>query len=169
MNRRGLLKGIFAAGMAPAIAKAGVLMPVRKIIVPDEAWPDLSADDDFPLTKSGVYVTEIDYSEVIPASPNEVFGWIPKPYTNEERWEAVSAMAEGRKARNLPKHLAVCRTDDITTVTLPTSQDYPRGAQIVLLDNKTLTIRRYEFGKVYPLPAAERRRLFGSPFAHMNG
>lgn len=34
MNRRGLLRGILAAGMAPAIAKAGILMPVRDIIVP---------------------------------------------------------------------------------------------------------------------------------------
>lgn len=34
MNRRGFLQGILAAGMAPAIVKAEILMPVRKIIVP---------------------------------------------------------------------------------------------------------------------------------------
>jgi hypothetical protein len=34
MNRRGFLHGILAAGMAPAIVKAEILMPVRKIIVP---------------------------------------------------------------------------------------------------------------------------------------
>jgi len=41
MNRRGFLSGILAAGMAPAIAKAGVLMPVKQIIVPEElVWID---------------------------------------------------------------------------------------------------------------------------------
>jgi hypothetical protein len=35
MNRRNLLGAIFAASVAPAYVKAGILMPVRKIIVPD--------------------------------------------------------------------------------------------------------------------------------------
>lgn len=34
MNRRGLLHGILAAGMAPAIGTAGILMPVRQIVKP---------------------------------------------------------------------------------------------------------------------------------------
>jgi hypothetical protein len=34
ITRRGLLQGILAAGMAPAIVKAEILMPVRQIIVP---------------------------------------------------------------------------------------------------------------------------------------
>ena len=35
MNRRGFLQAILAAGVAPwVITKAGVLMPVRKVIVP---------------------------------------------------------------------------------------------------------------------------------------
>lgn len=34
MNRRGFLGGILAACAAPAIVKAELLMPVRKIIVP---------------------------------------------------------------------------------------------------------------------------------------
>jgi hypothetical protein len=36
ISRRGLLQGILAAGMAPAIVKAGVLMPVRQIWTPPE-------------------------------------------------------------------------------------------------------------------------------------
>jgi hypothetical protein len=36
MNRRGLLRGILAAGMAPMVVKAGVLMPVKKILTPIE-------------------------------------------------------------------------------------------------------------------------------------
>lgn len=36
MNRRGFLGGILAACAAPAIVKAELLMPVRKIVVPNE-------------------------------------------------------------------------------------------------------------------------------------
>lgn len=35
MNRRGFLSSILALGCAPAIVKAEILMPVRKIIVPE--------------------------------------------------------------------------------------------------------------------------------------
>ncbi len=34
MNRRGFLKSILAAGVAPAVVGSGVLMPVRKIFAP---------------------------------------------------------------------------------------------------------------------------------------
>lgn len=34
MNRRGFLAGILAAGYAPAIGHAGILMPVKKIVEP---------------------------------------------------------------------------------------------------------------------------------------
>jgi hypothetical protein len=34
ITRRGLLRGILAAGIAPAFIKAEILMPVRQIIVP---------------------------------------------------------------------------------------------------------------------------------------
>lgn len=36
MNRRGLLRGILAAGMAPAIGTTGILMPVRRIWTPPD-------------------------------------------------------------------------------------------------------------------------------------
>lgn len=35
MNRRGFLQAILAAGVAPAVIGSGVLMPVRKLIMPD--------------------------------------------------------------------------------------------------------------------------------------
>jgi hypothetical protein len=35
MNRRGLLGGILAAGVAPAFVGSSILMPVRQIVVPD--------------------------------------------------------------------------------------------------------------------------------------
>lgn len=35
MNRRGFLKSILAAGVAPAFVGASVLMPVRKLWTPD--------------------------------------------------------------------------------------------------------------------------------------
>lgn len=34
MNRRGLMSGILAAGIAPYVVKAGILMPVRQIWTP---------------------------------------------------------------------------------------------------------------------------------------
>lgn len=37
MNRRGFLGSILALGAAPAIVKAEILMPVRKIVVVDHA------------------------------------------------------------------------------------------------------------------------------------
>ncbi len=37
MNRRELLAGILAAGFAPAIGHAGILMPVRSIALPSRA------------------------------------------------------------------------------------------------------------------------------------
>lgn len=39
MNRRGFLAAILASGIAPAFGHAGILMPVRKLILPgDELW-----------------------------------------------------------------------------------------------------------------------------------
>lgn len=35
MNRRGFLAGILGAGVAPAVVGSGVLMPVRKLAVPE--------------------------------------------------------------------------------------------------------------------------------------
>lgn len=51
-TRRGFLSGILAAGFAPAIGHAGILMPVRKLITP----PAFGAmwTDDAPLFASGV-------------------------------------------------------------------------------------------------------------------
>ena len=38
INRRNLLAGILAAGVSPWIVKAGVLMPMKTIIVPSNIW-----------------------------------------------------------------------------------------------------------------------------------
>lgn len=43
MNRRGFLGAILAAGVAPAIGHAGILMPVRKIVT-GIGWVSLYAD-----------------------------------------------------------------------------------------------------------------------------
>jgi hypothetical protein len=37
MNRRGFLEGILAFGIAPAIVKAEILMPIRQLIVPNQS------------------------------------------------------------------------------------------------------------------------------------
>jgi len=38
MKRRGFLTGMILAGMAPAIIKAEILMPVRKIVTIKDVW-----------------------------------------------------------------------------------------------------------------------------------
>ena len=45
MDRRSFLKSILAAGVAPAIVGSGILMPVRKLLVPPQeiVEPILSA------------------------------------------------------------------------------------------------------------------------------
>jgi hypothetical protein len=56
MNRRGFLAGILAACAAPAIAKAGVLMPVRKIWTPptEIVFPIAPQNGDWVLAFEGV-------------------------------------------------------------------------------------------------------------------
>lgn len=59
MNRRGLLQGILAAGLAPAIGHAGILMPVRKIIEPGH-WGDMIIVRHFVRGPDGA----VDYTDV---------------------------------------------------------------------------------------------------------
>ena len=40
MQRRGFLGAMLAAGMAPAVVKSGVLMPVRPAIITDPSMTD---------------------------------------------------------------------------------------------------------------------------------
>lgn len=53
ITRRGLLQGILAAGMAPAICKAEILMPVKKIIVPTLITGEIGEWSDFRFIESG--------------------------------------------------------------------------------------------------------------------
>ena len=51
ITRRGLLQGIFAAGIAPAIVRAEILMPVRKMTRP----PSTSSNSSDPSsTAAGI-------------------------------------------------------------------------------------------------------------------
>lgn len=48
LTRRGLLAGILGSGLAPAILRSDIIMPVRKIVVPDwHQWcgVDFGADE----------------------------------------------------------------------------------------------------------------------------
>lgn len=52
MNRRGFLKSILAAGVAPAFVGSSVLMPVRKLWTPEQSlmlWGDGIRDDTLAL------------------------------------------------------------------------------------------------------------------------
>lgn len=50
MNRRGFLTGILAAGVAPAAVGSGILMSVRKLVVPGGVIGyDFGSKDEFAL------------------------------------------------------------------------------------------------------------------------
>jgi hypothetical protein len=75
MNRRGFLKGILASGVAPyVVTTAGVLMPVRKLLVPPvlyESWAERVA------APGVVYYTDFILStEAIPAPIVMEDGWV---------------------------------------------------------------------------------------------
>ena len=73
MNRRGFLAGILAAGAAPAFVGSSVLMPVRKIILPESGprgWilhetQSVVIANPRSLQKAGITVREVDLSGVI--------------------------------------------------------------------------------------------------------
>jgi hypothetical protein len=62
MNRRGFLGSILAAGYAPAAIGSGVLMPVRKVWVPEQHFVhrvEAQADDGIVIA---FYVMAPDYA-----------------------------------------------------------------------------------------------------------
>ena len=60
ISRRSLLSGILAAGVSPWIVKSGVLMPVKKIIV-----PPLFRLEFIDLSFNGPWAKLYEYTEVI--------------------------------------------------------------------------------------------------------
>lgn len=58
MNRRGFLKGILAAGVAPAFIGSSILMPVRKIVAP-------AAEEFIGFTQSGTGATSMTMQEAM--------------------------------------------------------------------------------------------------------
>jgi hypothetical protein len=63
MDRRGFLRGILAAGMAPTVVKAGIIMPVKQIITPPlDPWyspSDILRGKTNPITT----IDEVTYYE----------------------------------------------------------------------------------------------------------
>lgn len=57
-SRRGLLASILAAGYAPAAVGSGVLMPVRRIVAPDEEWWSHLVMTDVVVPPRGVVTME---------------------------------------------------------------------------------------------------------------
>jgi hypothetical protein len=93
LTRRGLLKGILAAGFAPAIGHAGILMPVKKIItlsddiyVATDAWQKLEArggPNGYRVYRNGIligeHVYEPDKAIMIPVGGTHIsFNMHPK-------------------------------------------------------------------------------------------
>lgn len=61
ISRRSLMASILAAGVAPWIVKAGVLMPVKKIIVPSLFVPEF-----VDLSFNGPWAKLYQYTETTP-------------------------------------------------------------------------------------------------------
>jgi hypothetical protein len=69
VNRRGFLAGVLAAGIAPAIiCTPGILMPVRKIAVPQ--FPDVIYGEPITLTSADIF-KRFDGSEFYPSPLGE--------------------------------------------------------------------------------------------------
>ena len=87
MNRRGFLKGLAAAGTiaaAPALAREGILMPVKQVVVPKQEcnygrWSERPEQ----VVQSNV----VDYNEA-PVHSSYVAGY-PDPLWREQFKEAV--------------------------------------------------------------------------------
>jgi hypothetical protein len=58
MERRGFLRAMLAVGMAPAVVKAGILMPVRKIAVPELVLSSNSLITCSMITKEALRILE---------------------------------------------------------------------------------------------------------------
>lgn len=94
-TRRGFLAGIIAAGMAPAIAKSGILMPVKKIFVPPGFVPP-----------SPVWKTEVwDLEELVLEMSDERRADIVQAIINVTNDKAYQMYLESRHLHNVPTHL----------------------------------------------------------------
>lgn len=62
MNRRGFLSSILAAGVAPAFVGSSVLMPVKRLIVPEEFT---ASTNSFEVQYEAIYVREGNLVRVI--------------------------------------------------------------------------------------------------------
>lgn len=60
LNRRGFLAGILSVAVAPAIVKAEILMPVRKIILPDWRWGGYEIGG---YTADGIHPTDFTWHQ----------------------------------------------------------------------------------------------------------
>lgn len=69
MQRRSFLGGILSTGMAPAFVKAGILMPVKKIIIPNYSSNWVVNDD---MRIYCTRVLEIKKSTVVWTSDEDV-------------------------------------------------------------------------------------------------
>lgn len=63
INRRSFMAGILAAGAAPAVARSGMLMPVRELWTPPLYLGSLSADiiKQGTITPSKIWVKQTPY------------------------------------------------------------------------------------------------------------
>lgn len=88
MNRRGFLKGILAAGVAPAVVGSGILMPVRKLIMPME----IGTWEGFTFVQSGSGATSRTVQDALRAADAVLYG---DGITNDTA--ALQAFLSGRR------------------------------------------------------------------------
>ena len=82
MERRGFLKGMLALGAAPWVAKAGVLMPVKKIIAPPLFTGEVGKYESIILHEGGQIW-----------APNELGGYMYSLNLSEELRKSLQPMS----------------------------------------------------------------------------
>lgn len=99
MNRRGFLRGIagiLAAGVAPAVIGSNILMPVRKILLPDSVQSVAYFNGRIWLHNSGgaiMTVTAMEYDDRIFPTPLPIYLEAGESLVYDGRSDAFSKMS----------------------------------------------------------------------------
>lgn len=92
MNRRGFLQAILAAGVAPAVIRSGVLMPVRSFLIPSRDF-EIGSYENIRWAGELDPVNFVLMRSLLQAARKRLpyFNGAPPAYPNEDRigWQRI--------------------------------------------------------------------------------